>query len=710
MKRKIRLVMALLLLFACVQPLTVRAEEIVEVEESVTYPTAPLEDISRYEKIDSDASRGGEVEAFEEYNELQLLFDLDQRIKNALLSGEQEIDVWGMAIDVNRYNISELIVFSPYLSDGIDAEFYYNPSSGAWTQIKLFNPMNQEKTKAHILAIEQEICEILNQASEGTSEAEKALAVHDYFVCQYEYDEANFNAGTIPEDSYRSGNLFKNGIGVCQAYAEGYKYILGKLGMECHVTGSNQMNHAWNIVKVDGAYYHVDCTWDDPVSDKLGRAYHQFFLLSDGMIRQREHNGWDMTSLVCSSTKYDNAYWANVTSPIVMSGENTFFIEGTVLYRQNRSGQNKTALKDLGRWYVWGNNQSYYGEHAFSGLFLHENELYYNTATEIRKISCNGQGDTCVYRPDEQLKNGYIYGLKKKAGKIEYQILKDPAKDSGNIYTAPVTLKLEVSGIILGQTAIQLREGDSYALEYHLAPQGAKAQVTWNTSDSSVAGVANGTITAYGAGEATIMATTDNGKSASCQVSVMPSDVALPFADVHDGDWYQDAVKFVYARNIMTGMNESEFGPGVKLSRAQFATILYRIQGAPEVWYDWEAFSDVAGGQFYTEAVMWARDSGVITGYEDGRFGPADEITREQMALMMFRYANYLRLNTEARGNLYEFPDADRVSGFAWEAAEWAVGSGLITGDRGNINPRGSAERAQCATVIMRFMEGYGLQ
>ena len=127
------------------------------------------------------------------------------------------------------------------------------------------------------------------------------------------------------------------------------------------------------------------------------------------------------------------------------------------------------------------------------------------------------------------------------------------------------------------------------------------------------------------------------------------TNVSLPFVDVNDGDWYQDAVKFVYARNIMTGMNEAEFGPGVRLSRGQFATILYRMQGTPEVWYDWEAFSDVSEGQFYTEAVMWARDTGVITGYEDGRFGPADEITREQMALMMFRYANYLQLDTAAK-------------------------------------------------------------
>ena len=184
MKRKISLFMILLLLLTFVQPFTVYAEE--TVEETVVYPTGPLEDVSQYEKVDPDASRCGEVEAFEEYNEIRLLLELSQKIKNALLAGEPGVYVQGMAIDVNRYQISELIVFSPYLSNGINADFYYSKDSGAWTYIELINPMNHEETKAHILAVEEEISVILNQVSEGMSEEEKALAVHDYFVSQYE--------------------------------------------------------------------------------------------------------------------------------------------------------------------------------------------------------------------------------------------------------------------------------------------------------------------------------------------------------------------------------------------------------------------------------------------------------------------------------------------------------------------------------------------
>lgn len=179
----------------------------------------------------------------------------------------------------------------------------------------------------------------------------------------------------------------------------------------------------------------------------------------------------------------------------------------------------------------------------------------------------------------------------------------------------------------------------------------------------------------------------------------------LPFEDVAEGAWYQQAAEYVYARRIMTGMDDTHFGPGEKLSRSQFATILYRMEGTPEAAYNPGAFPDVAEGQFYTEAAMWTKESGVISGYEDGRFAPADEITREQMALMMFRYAKYLQQDTSKRGDLSGFPDMDRVSGFAREAVEWAVGEGLITGDQGRINPQGTAERGQCAMIIMRFMK-----
>lgn len=183
-------------------------------------------------------------------------------------------------------------------------------------------------------------------------------------------------------------------------------------------------------------------------------------------------------------------------------------------------------------------------------------------------------------------------------------------------------------------------------------------------------------------------------------------DPKLPFFDVVSDDWFYQAVEYVSNAGIMNGMTSDRFGYGDILSRAQFVTMLYRMQGEPEIGYS-EIFPDVADGQFYTNAVMWAKLSGagVVEGYEDGRFGPADAITREQLVLMMYRYAASIGKDVSARAELSGFSDAESVSVFAEEAVKWAVATGVIQGDQGRINPQGEAIRAECATIIMRFME-----
>lgn len=184
----------------------------------------------------------------------------------------------------------------------------------------------------------------------------------------------------------------------------------------------------------------------------------------------------------------------------------------------------------------------------------------------------------------------------------------------------------------------------------------------------------------------------------------------LPFTDVGEG-WYKDAVDYVYAKGIMTGMNETEFGLTVRLPRSHFATIIYRLAEEPDAVFEGDAFKDVPDGQFYTLAAMWAKSKGIIVGYEDGTFGADDPITREQIATMMYRYANVQGLDLTAEGDLSSFPDADKVSDFAEKAMAWAVGKGLIKGEADGkvLNPVGYADRAQCATIIKRFIDAYKL-
>ena len=185
--------------------------------------------------------------------------------------------------------------------------------------------------------------------------------------------------------------------------------------------------------------------------------------------------------------------------------------------------------------------------------------------------------------------------------------------------------------------------------------------------------------------------------------------VELPFKDVSKDNWYYDYVSYVFQHELMTGIKPDVFAPNDKLSRAQFATILHRMEGKPEVTGG-KNFHDVEKDQFYTNAVLWASqdDVGIISGYEDGNFGPADEMTREQMVVMMRRYAEYKNgYNKDKTADISGFEDVAKVSEFAVDAVKWAVANDIIKGEDGKniLNPQGDVSRAVCATIIQRFME-----
>ena len=190
-------------------------------------------------------------------------------------------------------------------------------------------------------------------------------------------------------------------------------------------------------------------------------------------------------------------------------------------------------------------------------------------------------------------------------------------------------------------------------------------------------------------------------------VDNMIPDTELPFVDVAEGDWYYDAVADVYDAGLMTGIDGTHFAPNQKLARAQFALILYRLNDSPEV--DGKSpFKDVAEGDWSTDAVIWANKKGIITGYTDtGLFGPGDDITREQLVVMMYRYQKSISDVKAESVDLSDFKDGAKVSAFAKEAMEWAVGTGVISGkDNGTVlDPQGTATRAECATIIIRMLD-----
>ena len=181
------------------------------------------------------------------------------------------------------------------------------------------------------------------------------------------------------------------------------------------------------------------------------------------------------------------------------------------------------------------------------------------------------------------------------------------------------------------------------------------------------------------------------------------NSVALPFVDVNAADWFCEAVRYVYARGMMSGTGANTFSPGGTTTRAMIVTILHRLEGTPAA--AGSAFTDVPAGQYYAQAVGWASSVGVVNGYGDGTFQPDAPITREQMAAILCRYAQYKGVDVSRRADLTRFPDSAKVSPYAAEPMGWAVESGLITGMDGQLAPGGSATRAQVATILMRLCE-----
>ncbi|MDD6643669.1 MAG: S-layer homology domain-containing protein [Firmicutes bacterium] len=176
----------------------------------------------------------------------------------------------------------------------------------------------------------------------------------------------------------------------------------------------------------------------------------------------------------------------------------------------------------------------------------------------------------------------------------------------------------------------------------------------------------------------------------------------VEFTDVSEKAWYYDAVEYAVENNLMNGVGGGNFDPEGSMTRAMLVTVLWRYEGEPAEGEN--TFTDVPNGTWYTGAVAWAAANGIVGGVGNGKFDPNGIITREQMATILFRYAQKRGLDTSKRGDLSVFPDSGKVSSWAKDAMRWAVAEKIINGSDGYLLPRGNATRAQVAALLMRFI------
>lgn len=182
----------------------------------------------------------------------------------------------------------------------------------------------------------------------------------------------------------------------------------------------------------------------------------------------------------------------------------------------------------------------------------------------------------------------------------------------------------------------------------------------------------------------------------------------LPFRDVSKRDWYYDDVVYVYRKGYMDGMSSTRFGGELNTTRGQIVTILWRLTGEPRATRS-NPFNDVSSRQYYYDAISWAYDAGVVDGFDARTFKPDQNVTREQLAAILYRYAKYMNLSTSGSAYLAKYKDADKIANWAYDAMAWANYRGLINGTSATrIDPKGYATRAQIAAILHRFAVEFG--
>ena len=275
------------------------------------------------------------------------------------------------------------------------------------------------------------------------------------------------------------------------------------------------------------------------------------------------------------------------------------------------------------------------------------------------------------------------------------------------------------SDIKLNRSKATLYYGQELTLTATITPSDAKNKtITWTSSNPAVATVNSGNVKVKSAGKTTITAKTANGLTATCNITVFADNVSGNiFADIKADSWMYSPAKSVYDKGYMTGTGTLDgrvlFSPNTDMNRTMFVQALYSMDGKPAVTYV-QKFSDVKEGAWYAKAVTWASNIGVVAGNPDGTFGINGKATREQLALMFYKYAvsKGFDVSVKPSTTLDGFADANKVDSWALTAVKWAVERGIISG-KGNasagyrIAPTEKATRVECAAMMNKFSEIY---
>lgn len=447
MKKKLRIVLFLSLL-VCLLCAAVHAEE----PEAAEQPLIIVEEDRSYPRLSATAEpQGISVQALTQSSPETLA-----QAKQALLEGMQnfkeEIDIRSCGISPDE--LGDLYVGLAYEHP----ELFYVKTQWGWStyegstavvsvspsyaidgkvipkgQIADYVPQIRQQQAE----LTQKVDEITAQIGENWTPLQKALYLHDYITTHGQYDTVStVDAGNNIDERRRDAyGMLIDGIGVCQGYTLAYRLLLDRVGIKSGTVTSDSMNHVWNLIQLDGTWYHVDVTWDDPTEDRIGQSQHVYFCLSEDKLKATNngaHNAHDFKyslNVKTDDKTFDNYYWANVDSAFVpLNGTWYYLLYQSGLMQTEDPKQAGSLKKPINKvWHVWMNGSSYWPG-LYSGLSRYNDELIYNTPDAVYSYDPeNAKEAQAVYTlTTAERSKGYIYGTVVDGNVLRYAVQQDP--------------------------------------------------------------------------------------------------------------------------------------------------------------------------------------------------------------------------------------------------------------------------------------------
>ncbi len=434
--------------------LQVSGNDLMETKEQPETVTDEMEGVYQFGGAPS-AQRGRSLYSEAEYSEAKEY--IYQRIKKGWQAGQAVIN-----IDVSYYEIpaddeTRKRLVSGMLNEHLDLYYvkkqysYANSIDGTELAYLVFQYGDYDDA-----ALQEAVKAARQVVDDSMTDLKKAIVLHDYLALNCAYDKAS----QVPDKSFTDESFTIYGVlvkhtAVSQGYALAYKYLLEQEGINCYMVTSSTMNYAWNLVELNGRYYHVDVTWDDPAWDRVGRVLHSYMLCSDSDVKvqdeqdgQHRHEDWSVTSgsdvidLKADAAGYDSAFWKDCTSAIVFSGNDYYYtfydasskrcaIKKGSLSNVADAGVEVVKIDPWKRWKAggtWEDGEIWEG--VYSGLFQIEGRLYYNDMHFIRSIPLNGSDRGRIEFELTEKSKGFIYGITLRQGRVFYTLHKDPNENN----------------------------------------------------------------------------------------------------------------------------------------------------------------------------------------------------------------------------------------------------------------------------------------